>query len=1108
MKKHFLLLWLLLLGSIGLAAAQSRQVQGVVKSAEGEGLPGVTVLVEGTTNGASTGGDGGYSLTLPEAGAAAAKLRFSYVGFVAQTVQVGSQSTINITLASDSKQLEDVVVIGYQEVQRRDVTGSVSSVSAQQIKDIPVNSAAEALTGRLAGVQLTSAEGTPGNPDVQVRVRGGGSITQDNSPLYVVDGIQIENALNVISPQDIASVDVLKDASATAIYGARGANGVIIITTKKGSEGRTTVTYNGFAGVRRIARTLNVLEPEDFLNYQYERSRLVGATGPGSLASFKNLYGSTNFNSDTLQRARNSPFVNWQDEVFGRTAFQQTHNVSVAGGAKGTTYALSLTHNDEEGIQRGSEYTRNLLNFRFDTKVSEKFRIGLNTRFNDQGTLGTGTGSALGTSSTGQTVNTGSSTTSRLRNSIQYQPLLVPKINGSVPDPSDFDSDFADNSGLVNPVVTIDNEYRKDKRRTLNIGANASYQIVKGLTFRTTAGFDITDINLSTFNGRYSPTLRSAAGGYSNLPFATITTIRQTTFNNSNVLDYNFKAGQHAVGVLIGEETYQQRAEQMYIQTNFLPVEITAERALANINQGVIPAGQTAQPILPGTSVPVDYRQLSGFGRVTYSFADKYLFTGTFRADGSSKFPPGKKLGFFPGASAAWRISQEEFFKSVPTISDLKLRLSYGQAGNNRIRDFLYNQLFQAATAPYALNNTLVLGSSATSLANPNLIWESTTTRNLGLDLALLDNRVQFTADVYYNTTSDLLLDKPVPAFIGYTSQLQNVGSTSNRGLELQLTGTVLRNENFSWTATANASFNRGRIESLGGDQQEILGITSGWGGTALTQDYLARVGRPVGEMYGYVTDGFLTANEFSGYVAPGTATGSTANAWRPRADVTFVDNLGLIGETAYRPGLVKFKDLNGDGKIDANDQTVIGNANPKMVGGLNQQFSYKGFDASLFLNFVLGNDVYNANKIEFTTNTANTSFNNVLGIMGDRYRLIEADGSPITTIDRLNEVNQNASIWTPTRGLVFHSWAVEDGSFLRINNLTMGYTLPKALTSRAKMQSLRFYVTGSNLYTFTKYTGYDPEVNTRRATPLTPGVDYAAYPRSRAFIFGVNLSL
>jgi TonB-linked SusC/RagA family outer membrane protein len=1092
MKRHFLLLWLVFCASIGLAMAQNRAVSGVVKGSDGETLPGVTVLLKGTTNGASTGVDGSYTINVP-AGNKTATLRFSFVGFVSQEIAVGDKTSINVTLVSDVQSLDDVVVIGYQAVQRRDVTGAVSSVSAQQIKDIPVNSAAEALTGRLAGVQLTSAEGTPGNLNVQVRVRGGGSVTQDNSPLYVVDGIQIENALSVIAPQDIQSVDVLKDASATAIYGARGANGVIIITTKKGFEGRTVVSYNGFAGMRKISRKLGVLGPDDYLNYQYERARIVGNSS-GGLPTFKSLFGSTNFNSDTLLRARNAPFVDWQDQVFGRNAFQQTHNVSVSGGTKGTTYSLSLTHNDEQGIQRGSDYSRNLVNFRFDTKASDKLRIGLNLRYNDQGTLGAGTST------------TGSSTTSRLRNAVQYQPLLVPNASGLVPDATAFDADFADNSGLVNPIVTIDNEYRNERRRTINIGANASFEIAKGLTFRSTAGFDITNGNIGTFNGRYSPTLRSASGGYANLPFVTITSTTQSTLNNSNVLDYSHTTGKHAFGVLLGEEIYQQRSTQQYIQTNFLPLDITAERALANINQGVLPAGQTSQPVLPQTSIPSDYRLLSGFGRLTYSYDDKYLFTGTFRADGSSKFPAGNKVGFFPGASVAWRISKEDFFKDIKTVSDLKLRLSYGKAGNNRINDFLYNQLYTAGNAPYAINHTIVLGSSATTLANPNLKWETTTSRNLGVDLSLFNNRVQFTADAYYNTTSDLLLNKPIPAFIGYTSQLQNVGSTSNRGLELQLSGTIVQTENFTWSATANASFNRGRIESLGDGQSEIPAITSGWGGTALTQDFVARVGQPVGQMYGYVTDGYLTADDFAGYV-PSTTAGALGT-WTPRSDVSFVNDLGVIGETAYRPGLLKLKDLNGDGKIDANDQTVIGNANPKMVGGLNQQFTYKSFDASVFLNFVLGNDVYNANKLEFTSNTANTQFNNLLGIMGDRYRIIEADGSAITTLDRLREANQNANIWTPTRNLLFHSWAVEDGSFLRINNVTVGYTLPKALTARAKVQTLRFYVTLNNLYTFTKYTGFDPEVNTRRATPLTPGVDYAAYPRSRAFLFGLNLSL
>ncbi|ALW83967.1 SusC/RagA family TonB-linked outer membrane protein [Hymenobacter sedentarius] len=1086
MKKHFLLLWLLLFGSIGLAMAQSRQIQGVVKSAEGEPLPGVTVLVEGTTNGSSTGGDGAYNITLPAASAATAKLRFSYVGFTSKEVTVGDQSTINVTLASDSKQLEDVVVIGYQEVQRRDVTGSVSSVGAQQIKDVPVNSAAEALTGRLAGVQLTSAEGTPGNANVQIRVRGGGSITQDNSPLYVVDGIQVENALSVISPQDIASVDVLKDASATAIYGARGANGVVIITTKKGRDGKVVVSYNGFAGVRQLARKLDLMKPADYVDYQFERAQSVG-TAAGGINTFKTAFGSKNFLSDTLNRSRSAPFLDWQDQVFGRDAFQQTHNFSVAGGVKGTTYSLSLTDNHEDGIQRGSNYDRKLANFRFDTKASDKFSFGLNARFNNQETNGSGTSSALST------------ITSRLRNAVQFQPLAVP-LAGAL-DPTQFDEDFFQQSSLVNPVIAIDNEYRLDRRRTTNLSGNVALTLVPGLVVRSTAGFDITDSRLETFNGRYSPTIRQVAGNYAALPFASLSTGVQTTINNSNVVSYTYKTGRHSLDGLLGQEIYQQQGTVQYIQTNFLPLDITARQAIANINQGVLPAGTVAQPNLPTTGEPVKSRLLSGFGRLNYTFADKYLATLTFRADGSSKYAPGNRVGYFPAASLAWRVSQEEFLKPLTVISDLKIRLSYGKAGNNRINDFSYLRLLSGGGGEYWLNHIRVGGANVPFLENPNLKWETTVSRNLGMDLALFNNRLQLTADVYYNTTQDLLVARPIPVITGYASQLQNIGSTSNRGLELQLSGTVMQTPDFTWTANFNTSFNRGRIEDLGG-APEIPGVYSGWASTAISQDFVARVGSPIGLMYGYVTDfdngrkGFYTVDDFEGYNA-------TTKAWTLKSGVA--SDVGVQGQT-LAPGIIKLKDLNGDGIVNELDRTVIGNANPKLTGGFNQQFTYKGFDASVFLNFVYGNDVYNANKLEFTS--AINPLSNMLALMNDRYRTIDANGAPITDPNTSRDLNQNAQIWQPTRQLFTHSWAIENGSFLRVNNVTLGYSLPKALISRAKLTQLRFYVTTNNLYTFTKYTGYDPEANTRRATGLTPGVDYAAYPRSRAFLFGVNLAL
>jgi TonB-linked SusC/RagA family outer membrane protein len=1101
MKQHLLMLWLVLCGSIGLAMAQNRAITGIVKGSDGETLPGVTVVLKGTSIGASTGADGSYSLNVP-ADNKAATLRFSFIGYVSQEVAVGTKTTISVTLTSDTQSLDDVVVIGYQEVRRGDVTGSVSSVNAQQIKDIPVNSAAEALTGRLAGVQLTSAEGTPGNNNVQVRVRGGGSITQDNSPLYIVDGIQIENALSVIAPQDIASVDVLKDASSTAIYGARGANGVVIITTKGGREGRTAVTYSGFGGFRKLSKKLDVMGPADYLNWEYERAQLTGsgASVSGGTNTFRQVFGSLNFNGDTLSRLRNLPAQDWQEQVFGRKAFQQTHNVSISGGTKQTTFNLSLTRNLEDGIQIGSNYDRKLINFRIDTKASDRFRLGFNARFNDQQNLGAGTGAALGTSTNGQVVNTGSNTTSRLRNTVQYIPFNLPTVAGGDPT-ANFDPDFFANSSLVNPVLAINNEYRADKRRTFNMGATASFNILPSLVFRSTGGFDITYTDLSTFNGLYSPTIRQAAGGYSNMPFITITDGITTTLNNSNVLDYTFKKDKHTFTALLGEETYRQRTTQEFVQVNYLPLDITAERALANINQAVLPIGITAQPVLPSTTIPVNYGLVSGFTRLSYDYEGKYLVSATARLDYSSKFEPGpNRRGIFPGASAAWRISQEDFFKDYLTkVSDLKVRVSYGQAGNNRIPDFLTKPLYQAGNSSYALNHVTTPATALTTLYNPDLRWEVTTTSDVGLDVGLFNNRVQFTADVYYNTTKDLLIAKPTNPVSGYTQQYRNIGSTANKGLELQLSGTVIQTESFTWSATANASFNRNKITDLGG-LSEIPSIQSGWAGTALSgPDYVARVGQPVGQMYGYITDGFYTTNDFRTYNYT-TRTGVLNDGVASNASIT--GNPVMLGT-------IKLRDVNGDGIITEADKTVIGNSNPKVVGGLNQQFTYKGFDASVFVNFTLGSDVYNANKIEFTTSTANTSYANLLGEMSNRVRYIDNSGALITDAATFQQVNANATIWSPVRGNYFlHSYAVENGSFLRVNNITLGYSLPKGLLSRAKVQTLRFYVTLNNLYTFTSYSGYDPEVNTRRSTPLTPNVDYAAYPRSRAFFFGLNLGL
>jgi TonB-linked SusC/RagA family outer membrane protein len=543
---------------------------------------------------------------------------------------------------------------------------------------------------------------------------------------------------------------------------------------------------------------------------------------------------------------------------------------------------------------------------------------------------------------------------------------------------------------------------------------------------------------------------------------------------------------------MVGHELFQNDSKSSTVETRYFPIGITAEAALGNMGLGSAPPGST-QP-LP-QSQELSNRLVSFFGRVNYSYDDKYLLTATLRADGSSKFAEGNKWGYFPSASFAWRMSKEKWMEGISnTVSDLKLRLSYGEAGNNRIADFLYITQF-TPSAYYSLNNQVVTAYRSAALANENLTWESTISRNLGVDVGFLKNRITLSVDGYLNTTNDLLVSVPVPGSSGYTSQIQNVGSTTNNGVEIQLSGRPVSKRNFQWESSFNISFNKNNIESLGEFQNAYL-FSSGWAGSNQPSDYLVQVGQPVGAIWGLRTNGWYTVDDFN--YTNGVYTLKNG-----------VPNNQAITATVPQPGMLKFADLDGNGTVNDLDRTIIGNTQPKFFGGWNNQFAYKGFDLSVFINFQYGNDVYNANKLEFTSGYTVNS--NLLASMNNRWRTIDANGNVVTDPKQLESLNAGAKVWRPltsASSFYVHSWAIEDGSFLRINNLTLGYTLPKDLLAKAKIKSLRFYGTINNLAVFTNYTGYDPEVNTRRSTPLTPGVDYSAYPRSRAFIFGVNLSL
>ncbi len=1067
--------------------AQFKQIKGKVSDdSTGLGLPAASVLLAGAKSGVQTDADGNFTIKVPDDGKKHS-LVIKYVGYLPQEKQING-GTVNAQLKKDRETPPDeVIVIGYQTIRKKDALASTASVGAKDLKDIPINSAAEALNGRLAGVTATTAEGSPDAP-VSIRVRGGGSITQDNSPLYIVDGVQVENGLSGVVLQDIQSIDVLKDAAATAIYGARGANGVIIITTKSGKSGKLKVNYNGFVNWKKLPKTLEVLSPYEFVVYAYEHAR----GNAEETSSFEKRYGTT---WDTLKVYQNVAPINWQKEVLGLTGFAQTHNVGVSGGTKKTTFNFSYTNNGEKAIVRNSSYYRNQLNLKLEHKFSDKLKGGLTSRYTNQIVYGVGVSDDKGTSY------------SRLRNSVKYRPFLTA---GVAPDEIDSSSigEAGNNLSLINPIILANSEYRKRTTSAFNIAGNLSYTIRKNLTFRTIFSYDYN----RTADRQFSDSITPLAKQQKELPLVSLDTTIKKTITNSNVLTYSIKGykKKHDFDFLVGEETYQLSTDVNSYYYRYLPRFIDKDVALNNAGK----LGDSSFPNYPQFSQN-RATQLSFFGRVNYSLMKKYLFSFNMRADGASKFKKGMRWGYFPAASFAWRVSNEKFMKSVDFVNDLKLRVGYGMVGNNRISDYLYFTTYSQNLAYYGLANQVQSAYLTTGLVNELLKWETTVNRNIGLDVSILKNRFDVALDVYYNNTRDLLLNVPIDPTYGSLTQLQNIGKTSNRGIELQLNAVILRKKNtLNWTANFNISSNRNKVEALGVNQSSLTPAAS-WGISGQQADYRTVVGDAVGTMYGLVTDGFYTVNDFDATQLAGTET------YKYVLKKGVVDYNTGFGTVPVQPGYMKFKDLNGDGVVDfVNDRTKIGNPNPKFTGGMNQQISYKQWDFSFFINFSYGGDVYNANKIEFTNGYTTNS--NLLGIMKNRWRTIDESGNVVQNIggavnvniapDKLAALNAGATMWQPVKGssgaYYTHSWAIEDASFVRINNISFGYSLPVKQCIKLHISKLRFYGTVNNVAVLTGYSGYDPEVSVRSNNPLTPGLDYSAYPKSRSFIVGLNLSL
>ncbi|UCG28044.1 MAG: TonB-dependent receptor [Bacteroidales bacterium] len=1056
--------------------ASGQTVTGKVTDESGESLPGVTVLIKGTQTGTTTDIDGNYALTLDDPSQDI--LVFSFVGMVTEEIQVNNQSSIDLVMKTANQYLDELVVIGYGSVRKRDLTGAVSSVSNSQIKDMPVLSTAQALTGRLAGVHIVTSEGSP-DADIKIRVRGGGSITQDNSPLYIIDGFPAES-MGDIPPSDIESIDVLKDASSTAIYGSRGANGVIIITTKSGKEGKTEINYNFYTGYKKLSSVLDVLDPYEYVLYQYERSS-------GSFLErrdFEDLFGTWE-QLDSLYTG--SSANNWQEEVFGRKAQTTYHNLSVTGGTAKSSYNLSLSNTNDTGIMLQSGYKRNNLNFKFSNQTTERLKLDFDVKLNDTKIEGAGTS------------DPGTSTNNRLKHTVIYRPVNGLSDFSDDPDLEFDDEEYYEVSRLIDPVTLVNDEYRLRDRTYINFNGGLTLKIIDQLEYRSELGYDNRQQRYERFDGVSTPNARK----YGDKPIVRIEESSSGFLRFANLLAYDLKnfRNSHNINVLLGQELLDNNYKNVRAESRSFPEDITPSVAIGSMELGE----DNQKPItFEGLN-----RLLSFFGRINYGFREKYLASFTLRADGSSKFGPENRWGFFPSGSIAWRISEESFMQNLEFISYLKTRISYGQAGNNRIDDFLWTTTYKVGSdKAFYLNEVPLtfLYPDPNNLANPSLKWETTITRNAGIDLGVFNSRINLTLELYKNTVKDLLIRSRIPSVSGYNTQMRNIGQTTNQGVEIVLDAYIIDKDDFKLSANFNISFNRGRVDDLGG--LDYFTVSSGWISDT-GDDYIVKIGEPVGLMYGFVTDGFYNTDDFTYDDVTGTYTLNPGVA----------DNSGITF-AGFGPGSVQFEDIgspvdeNGNPIDDGNlvtfdeDRTIIGNSNPKHTGGCNIMMNYKGLDLSVFLNWVYGNDIYNANKIEFTSGYR--KYTNLVSDMNSdkRWTSIDESGAQVTDPVSLSEMNSDASIWTPQQGrYLFHSWAVEDGSFLRINNITLGYTLPEKWTGKVYVSRLRFYATVNNLYTFTNYTGYDPEVDTRRQTPLTPGVDYSAYPRSRSYLFGLNLT-
>lgn len=982
---------------------QSFRVSGAVTSDDtGETLPGVNVLVKGTAIGTATDIDGRYSLEVPSQDAV---LVFSFIGFQSQEVRVGNRTSLDIVLGQETSALTEVVVIGYGTQERAKVTGAISSISSDEIRALPVPNLASALQGRAAGVNVTNA-GAPGTNPL-VRVRGIGTVG-NNDPLYVIDGVPA-GGLNQINPADIESIEVLKDASAAAIYGSRAANGVILVTTKKGKVGVPRVSVDSYYGTQTAWRQLDLLDRDQYL--AFGRDLLANGDQPAP-QRFDNLGEYANVNTD------------WQGEMF-RTAPIQDHNVSVSGGTEAALYNVSFGYFKQEGIMRGTGFERVSFRTNTDFKINNRIKIGqtLTLAYSDRAN---------------EPLTGGRSQIEHMVKQVPYIPVRDADRLGGFRSP-----DRVDGSDPENPVLNA--TLRTNRQQDFKILGTGyvDVDIYDGLKYKFLVGMDI---GIGTFD-QYTPMFD--AGDFNFQPFAAISQNR-TSFVSplvSNQLSYNKTFGEHSIEALAVLE------RQTFISTgltgngqNFLTNEV---RVLQGVQNQTTSGNKT------------EYGLISYIGRINYDYDQRYLISASIRRDGGSRFGPANKWGTFPSLSLGWRLSEERFLQPVSAISDLKLRASYGETGNDRIGDYVYQGTINSNHF-YNFAGSLEGGSTVSALANANLRWETTIMKNIGVDLGLFGDRVNFSAEWFDNRTEGMILGVPIPPSLGYdTAPVANVGTVSNRGVEFTA-GYRKYSGAFQFSVDGNIGFISNELTSLGSGNT-IFGPE--FQGDAMT---FTEEGRPIAYFYGWVADGIFQQG----------------------------DDTSAQPDAA--PGDIRFRDLNGDGEIGAPDRTYLGHYLPDFTYGINLSANYKNFDLTMFWQGVQGNEIFNL--LRFHTEGMTRLFNASTVVL-DRW----TPESPNTDVPRAVSGDPNRNARASSR------W-IEDGSYLRLKNLSIGYTVPKPLLdsfSRGSISNLRVYLSSQNLLTFTNYSGYDPEIAARDGinNTLGAGIDYGQFPAARTILAGLQLT-